>query len=181
MKSKIKIFLFCPVPENQKPMNEFLSLEQNEYLNWIQFSTKEFQQKLSSFSILIAFLCFVCQLLFSLDDFQQILKNGRGTEIISNLLSFLLQISLNSSLSIFFFLIFIFFRWKLVYDHFQQSRVFYEEGSWYDGQVWEKSLLLIRNDRLLTSQRFQPIFLRFTPIIFLFFLQSILLILFLIH
>lgn len=31
----------------------------------------------------------------------------------------------------------------------------YEEGSWYDGQIWEKSFFLIKNDRLINLKLFQ--------------------------
>jgi hypothetical protein len=30
---------------------------------------------------------------------------------------------------------------------FLQVKLVYEEGSWYDGQIWEKPILLLKNDR----------------------------------
>tara|TARA_B110000503_G_C6796818_1_gene269452 strand:+ start:170 stop:373 length:204 start_codon:yes stop_codon:yes gene_type:complete len=41
-----------------------------------------------------------------------------------------------------------------------QSRVFYEEASWFDGKIWEKPFFLIKNDKLLSSQKIQPILKR---------------------
>ena len=46
-----------------------------------------------------------------------------------------------------------FSRWSQLLKRLRNSRLFYEEGSWYDGQYWEKPLELIKNDKLLTSQK----------------------------
>ena len=69
------------------------------------------------------------------------------------------------------------FRWSQAQNRFNNSRLFYEEISWYDGQVWEKPLLIIKNDRLVSSQKITPILNRlkrttylFSYITFLFFL-----------
>ena len=51
-------------------------------------------------------------------------------------------------------------RWSQLLKRFRSSRLFYEEGSWYDGQYWEKPLELIKNDKLLTSQKIKPILKR---------------------
>jgi hypothetical protein len=40
---------------------------------------------------------------------------------------------------------------------FQESRIIYEEGSWYDSQIWEKPFLLIKNDKLIETQKIEPI------------------------
>ena len=48
-------------------------------------------------------------------------------------------------------------RWSQLLKRLRNSRLFYEEGSWYDGQYWEKPLELIKNDKLLTSQKIKPI------------------------
>jgi hypothetical protein len=34
MTINIKTFLLCPVPDDQKPINEYLNLKQNKFLNW---------------------------------------------------------------------------------------------------------------------------------------------------
>ena len=40
MNSNIKIFLLCPVPEDQKPINEYLQLTENSLTKWVTFSTQ---------------------------------------------------------------------------------------------------------------------------------------------
>jgi hypothetical protein len=51
----------------------------------------------------------------------------------------------------------LFLHWKEIQNRFFEARIFYEEGSWYDGQIWEKPFLLIKNDRLLATQKIHPI------------------------
>ena len=65
----------------------------------------------------------------------------------------------------------IIFRWKQNQTRFNQTRLFYEEGSWYDGQYWEKPLSLVKNDKLISTQKIEPILQRLykTYIILVFF------------
>jgi hypothetical protein len=48
---------------------------------------------------------------------------------------------------------FFWFRAQDVQKRLKQPIVFYEEGSWFDGQTWEKPFSVIKNDRLLGSQK----------------------------
>jgi predicted PurR-regulated permease PerM len=59
-----------------------------------------------------------------------------------------------------FLLFVIFYRWKQVEKEFNQPRIFYEEASWYDGQIWEKPFLILKNDKLISTQKIQPILQR---------------------
>ena len=62
-------------------------------------------------------------------------------------------------------------------NRFLEARIFYEEGSWYDGQIWEKPFLLIKNDRLLVSQKIDPIIQRISRTILVIFYFTFLLLL----
>ena len=42
MNFNIKIFLLCPIPEEQKPINEYISLKENSLTNWITLTKKEY-------------------------------------------------------------------------------------------------------------------------------------------
>jgi hypothetical protein len=130
----IKIFLFCPIPENQKPIHDLIN--ENDLINEIQ----------NGFLFFFSFLCFFC---FSKNFF---------------ILTFFILTFLNL----------LFFRWSQLENRFNDSRLFYEEGSWYDGQIWEKPFFLIKNDRLLTSQKIQPIIQRISKTILLILLILIL-------
>ena len=81
-------------------------------------------------------------------------------------------------LRFFFYSNFIIFRWITINKKFQTPRIIYEEASWYDGQIWEKPFFLLKNDKLLSSQKINPIIQRLirTNLIYLFILLGFLLI-----
>jgi len=163
MNTNIRIFLFCPVPENQKPMVEFLLFQDNSFFQWISFSKKKYEKKLFLFSFSLFFLCFL---------------------ILSPFFSFKLSFSFFVFNFFFFiFLLFCFFfnlflRCFELENRLESSRLFYEEGSWYDGQIWEKPLSLIENERLITTQKVQPLIQRICPPFFFLFFFSIIILFF---
>jgi hypothetical protein len=101
MKSAIQIFFLCPIPEEQKPIQQ--------YVQWKQARVEERKQK--------------------------------------NLPQLALQ-------NIFLWIRFPFsyFFWQQFQTRFLCSRFLYEEASWFDTQIWEKPLPIIKNDRFLQSQ-----------------------------
>lgn len=142
MNRNIRIFLFCPIPENQKPMSEFLLFKENSFFSWTSFSTKKYQQKFIFFSFCLTIFSFFLFLpFFSFQVFFPFF------------FSFFL---------LFFFFFNLFFRCFQLQNRLENSRLFYEEGSWYDGQIWEKPLSLIKNERLVSTQKIQPIVQRIT-------------------
>jgi hypothetical protein len=154
MNSNIKIFLFCPVPENQKPINDFLLLQENSTFNNFSFSKKIFLNLGLFFLISFGF--------FSYFSFSNLVINFFKFQFVCFLFLF-----------IFFFLLF--FKWSLLENRLNEARLIYEEGSWYDSQIWEKPFLLIKNDRLITTQRIQPIIQRVSKnLIFIFFITFLL-------
>lgn len=158
--SNIKIFLLCPVPENQKPITEFFNLQENSFINWLTFSKEKFENTLISlyrnFFIIIFLFSFV---------------NSSFSSIFS--LFFLSLFTTTISFLFFFFLVYV--RWNQLNISFTQSRFFYEEGSWYDGQIWEKPFSILKNDRLLSSQKIQPVLQRLSVLLFRFSLLTFIL------
>lgn len=143
MNQNIKIFLFCPIPNDQKPINEYISLKQNEFTNWVTLDSF-----LYSKTILIkTFWIFLFIVAFMLFEFNFSLET-----LLTSIFITLILISLN--------MIIILSRWSQLNKRFKTSRLFYEEASWYDGQIWEKPLELIRSDNLLSSQKIEPIMKR---------------------
>jgi hypothetical protein len=139
MNQNIKIFLFCPIPNDQKPINEYISLKENEFTNWVTFDSFFYSKSL----ILKFFSLFLVLLPLVLFEFNYSLESL----LITN---FITTISININLLI------VLSRWIQVNKRFKTSRLFYEEASWYDGQIWEKPLELIRSDNLLSSQKIEP-------------------------
>ena len=83
--NSIKIFLLCPIPEDQKPIADYIQYAHSQDKAW--------------------------KTIFSFFQFLEIQKR------------------------------------------LKEPTVFYEEGSWFDGQIWEKPFSVIKNDRLLASQK----------------------------
>lgn len=142
MNLNIKIFLLCPIPDDQKPITEYINLKENNFTNLMLLSRKNY--------------------------FSKIFMNFLTCFVISTPLSFVFKVNkdllLFNSFYAISFLILIFVvnlsRWSQLLTRFRSTRLFYEEGSWYDGQIWEKPLELIKNDKLLTSQKIKPILKR---------------------
>jgi hypothetical protein len=169
MISNIKIFLLCPVPEDQKPINEYIGLKENSLTNWTTLSKLNYRKKLFSFSFFVFLLISIFRS-SEIKNWELFIGNN---DILLNWVFVNLLISLN----FFFFLIFVnYIRWKQVQKRFSNSRLFYEEASWYDGQIWEKPFSIIKNDRLVSSQKILPVLKRLIRTLFaIFYLDLILL------
>ena len=138
MSINIKTFLLCPVPDDQKPINEYLNLKENKFLNWGNLNTNNNKKFLATlFLTFFSFFSIIQFKTFSFSNFFEIL--------------------FNTLVIIQFFLLVILIRWITINQKFQNSRLIYEEASWYDGQIWEKPFFLIKNDRLISTQKIEPI------------------------
>jgi len=146
MSFNIKIFLLCPIPEDQKPINEYISLKENNLTNWITLVRKKYLGTLFQLFLTLFLIC----LTFTFD----------GIESINQLIATFEQTSFFSLAILNFVLIYILSNWKQVDNRFNTSRLIYEEGSWYTSEIWEKPISLIKNDKLISTQILQPIVLR---------------------
>lgn len=152
MNSNIKIFLLCPVPEEQKPINAYIGLKENQLTNWTTLSKKNYEKKLVS---LFSFFFFLVSF-FRFSSFSD-------TRYLFEWLLINILISLNL---LFFLIVLIFSRWKQIEKDFNEPRLFYEEASWYDGQIWEKPFSILKNDKLISTQKIKPILERISRTIF---------------
>lgn len=142
--TKRNFLLTCSIPEDQKPINEYIENKENFLLNWTILEQKDYLLKFTKFFLYFFFLVFVFERKFSL------------------------KILFFSSIFYLFFLAILFFRWTEVYRRLTETRLFYEEGSWFTIQIWEKSFFLIKNDKLISSQKLKLILRRlFHTLIFL--------------
>lgn len=169
MNSNIKIFLLCPVPEEQKPINEYIGLKENSFTNWTTLSKRNYQKKILSFSFFLS--CFIS--LIRIQNFFQ--------SFTISFFSFLEWELINIMITLILFLFFItinYIRWKQIQIRFNNPRLFYEEASWYDGQIWEKPFSILKNDRLVSTQKIDPILQRIAGTFFTFFTISLIFLLF---
>ena len=142
MNLNIKIFLLCPIPDDQKPINEYIDLKENDFTNFMLMSRKNYFSKLF-INFLVGFVLSI-PLSFLFNVSNQLFLYSTFYSISFLILNFFINLS----------------RWSQLLKRLRNSRLFYEEGSWYDGQYWEKPLELIKNDKLLTSQKIKPILKR---------------------
>nr|YP_010619295.1 hypothetical protein PNY92_pgp080 [Amplisiphonia pacifica]WAX03308.1 hypothetical protein [Amplisiphonia pacifica] len=148
----------CPVPFDQQPLNEYLSLKDSFLFAW-SVSPQ------NSFIFGFLFLFIVLFLFFSVSI--AIFGNIRNFSQL-----FLLDL-LFSNLVIFFLFIRLYLGWSYIVKRLMSATVFYEESGWYDGQVWIKTSDYLVQDRLVGVYQVMPFILRikysFFSIIFNFF------------
>lgn len=139
MNSLMRRFLLCPVPDEQKPMNQYIELKETTFFSWIVQAS---EKKANLFrSLVFPFLFF-----FSIQLF--FFPAGLLQKVI---------FSLQILVLVRFFLFFVtFFRWRDSYISFSKSIILYEEASWFDTQFWEKPFFLIKNDKLIATQKIRP-------------------------
>ena len=144
MKTNIKIFLLCPVPDDQKPINEFIGLKENLLTSWTTLSHKNYKKKLTIFfrNIFIVVSLITC---------YQIINNTIEVQ------TWFLYNLITTTLFIIGLLLINIFRWTQVKMKFENAQLFYEEGSWYMGQIWQKPLPIIKNDKLIVTQKVIPL------------------------
>ena len=86
MTPDIKIFLLCPIPEDQKPINEYIDFKENILTNWTKLSTKIYIKNLC----LTYFFFFSIFSIFSFNELLIIFKKDLfDWFLIKFLLSFL--------------------------------------------------------------------------------------------
>jgi len=132
----------CPVPREQQPTNEFIELSKSTIFSWPK-------KKRSLIIVLIKFW---------LGAFVLFLVISSGSIYFkTNFLKYFL-LSLFSSLSIPLLIsIRLYLGWNHIFNRLISEKVEYEESGWYDGQVWEKPLVLKEKESLIASIEVKPI------------------------
>jgi hypothetical protein len=132
----------CPVPKAQQPTNEFIELSKSKIFSWPK-TKKSFIFILIRFW-LGAFILFLVIASGSVYFKTYILRY--------TLLSFFSSLSIPLLISIRLYL-----GWKHVFKRLISEKVEYEESGWYDGQIWEKPLVLKEKESLIASIEVKPI------------------------
>ena len=132
----------CPVPKEQQPINEFIELSKSRIFSW--------PKSIKSLTlVLIKFWtgAFVLFLIISSGSVYFKTSLLRYT-----LLSFFGSLSIPLLISIRLYL-----GWNHVFKRLTSEKVEYEESGWYDGQIWEKPLVLKEKESLIASIEVKPI------------------------
>ena len=135
--------IICPVPLNQRPLNEFNSISKSWINSWPLLEKNIFYRKLLySWLIIIPFSLII----------------SYGSDYLKNNVLDLFFTSLIASL---LFPIFILIRqwlsWVYIYRRLNSENIEYEESGWYDGQTWEKPIDWRAKDLLIAQHQIKPV------------------------
>ncbi|MGA1265288.1 MAG: CGLD27 family protein [Prochlorothrix sp.] len=137
---------FCPVPEEQQPLNEYQELRQS----WF------FGLALSPFPRLLRPLLWVW--LFSWIISGPIAAASFVPRY--HVAKFLLTSSTGACLPVLLVLVQLYLGWRYVGDRLAQPAICYEESGWFDGQIWQKPAEILTRDRLIFTYEIRPILRR---------------------
>ncbi len=147
----------CPVPREQQPTNEFIELSKSKIFSWPK-------TKKSLILILIKFWVGAFVLFLVISSGSVYFK--------TSLLKYIL-LSIFSSLSIPLLIsIRLYLGWNHIFNRLISEKVEYEESGWYDGQVWEKPLVLKEKESLIATIEVKPILKKFNSNFFYYFSLS---------
>ena len=135
--------IICPVPLNQRPLNEFNSIRNSWIISWPLLEKRIFYKKLLYSWILIEPISLII---------------SYGSNYLKDNIFDLTLISLTSAL---LFPILLLTRqwlsWIYIYKRLTSENIEYEESGWYDGQVWEKPIDWRAKDLLIAQYQVKPI------------------------
>jgi len=134
---------FCPVPPEQQPVNEYKELAESWFFRWGTLPKLQFGQKLVG----IWLLSLLITAPISAASFHPI----------KSTLLFILASCLGGGFFVALVLIRLYLGWSYIGDRLKKTKIVYEESSWYDGQVWEKSLEDYQRDQLIFTYQVNPV------------------------
>ena len=132
----------CPVPREQQPTNEFIELSKSKIFSWPK-------TKKSLILILIKFWVGAFILFLVISSGSVYFKTSLLKYI---LLSFFSSLSIPLLISLRLYL-----GWNHIFKRLTSEKVEYEESGWYDGQIWEKPLVLKEKESLIALLEVKPI------------------------
>ena len=133
----------CPVPLNQRPLNEFNNIRNSWIISWPFLERNIFYRKL-----VISWL-FITPVSFTI---------SYGSDYLKNNIYELLFISFTASLAFpVILLIRQWLSWVYIYKRLNSEKIEYEESGWYDGQTWEKPIDWRAKDLLIAQHQIKPV------------------------
>ena len=135
--------IICPVPLNQRPLNEFNSIRNSWIISWPFLERTIFYRKLTFSWLFITPVCYTI---------------SYGSDYLKNNTFELIIVSLTSSLALpILLLIRQWLSWIYIYKRLNSENIEYEESGWYDGQTWEKPIDWRAKDLLIAQHQIKPI------------------------
>ena len=132
----------CPVPQDQRPLNEYKKLKESNNFLWC------IKDKDSYFRSL--FMIFVASFLFS--TFIFVISSFS----LSNIQYFLISSIVSGLIIVNIICLRSYLGWQYIYSRLMEATVPYEESGWYDGQIWIKPPEILLQDRLIGTYEIYP-------------------------
>ncbi len=136
----------CPVPEEQRPINEYRTLADSWFFRWGTLAGWDYLKPLT----LVWLGSWLVAGPVSAASFRP-LKHP---------IEFLGWAIAGACVLPLFSVIRLYLGWTYIYTRLFSTKVFYEESGWYDGQAWEKNPQMLDQDRLVALYEVQPILRR---------------------
>ena len=133
----------CPVPKDQRPLEEFNQFTNSWFFSWPTSKSKELHRKL-----IISWIISIPIVL--------IIETGNYS--LQNNIIRLFTISIIFSLILPLLILFRqWLGWNYILRRLISEKIEYEESGWYDGQVWEKPTEWRAKDLLIAEYEVKPI------------------------
>ena len=136
----------CPVPSEQRPINEYKDLSTSWFYRWAALEGNAYLKPIAwivGLSGLVVAPVAAASFPPAKYPTQFVLSGIAGASFFLGLV-----------------LIWLYCSWIYVRDRLTQATVPYEESGWYDGQLWEKPTEDVTRDRLIVTYEIQPILTR---------------------
>lgn len=137
---------FCPVPDEQQPLNEYSQLKESWFFSWGNTEMLTFVRKMVwTWFWATVIVTPIAWASFPLDRYPAKL---------------MISASLGGMFLLSLVLIRLYLGWRYIRDRLQTDKLTYEESGWYDGQIWQKPEAVLQRDRLIVSYQIAPILAR---------------------
>jgi hypothetical protein len=136
----------CPVPQEQRPINEYQELKESWFFSWVTLNWSGYLAKLAwvwAWSCLVSGPIAASSFAPVKYPAQFVLSSAAGASFILGLA--LLRLYLG---------------WFYVRSRLSNPTVVYEESGWYDCQSWPKTPEVLLQDQLIVNYQLEPILRR---------------------